>query len=208
LAPEIAMPKFRAIPWSNCFAFPRQAWSAAGMNAEEPESADEHCLSELEPSMNSAQIEQKSYEMPPRDGFTITHFITVADIDRSADFYERVFGGRILSRGDSKGASGHIQIANTWLIVNVGGGPTPDKPAVVLETPADLNRVSSFLNLRVADIWACYKEWGDKGAFFLTEPLANPDGWEWRCYMRDPDGYIIEIGQYTQFAIDWFKSHG
>jgi predicted enzyme related to lactoylglutathione lyase len=60
----------------------------------------------------------------------VTHFITVADIDRSADFYEKVFGSRILSRGDSKGASGHIQIANTWLIVNVGGGPTPDKPSV------------------------------------------------------------------------------
>ena len=62
-------------------------------------------------------------------------FITVADIDRSADFYEKVFGGRILSRGDSKGASGHIQIANTWLIVNVGGGPTPDKPSVTLSVP-------------------------------------------------------------------------
>jgi hypothetical protein len=49
--------------------------------------------------MSSVQIEQKSYEMPPRDGFTVTHFITVADIDRSADFYEKVFGGRILSRG-------------------------------------------------------------------------------------------------------------
>ena len=36
--------------------------------------------------MNSVQIEQKSYEMPPRDGFTVTHFITVADIDRSARF--------------------------------------------------------------------------------------------------------------------------
>jgi predicted enzyme related to lactoylglutathione lyase len=157
--------------------------------------------------MSSAQIEQKTYEMPPRDGFTVTHFITVADIDRSADFYEKVFGGRILSRGDSKGGSGHIQIANSWLIVNVGGGPTPDKPEVVLETPPDLNRASSFLNLRVADIWACYKEWGDKGAFFLTEPLANPDGWEWRCTMRDPDGYIIEVGQFTQLAIDWFNSH-
>src|ERR1700729_4142513 len=77
-----------------------------------------HCPWELEPSM-SVRIEQKSYEMPPRDGFTVTHFITVADIDRSARFYEKVFGGRILSRGDSKGASGHIQIANTWLIVNV-----------------------------------------------------------------------------------------
>jgi predicted enzyme related to lactoylglutathione lyase len=71
--------------------------------------------------MSSVRIEQK-LEMPPRDGFTVTHFITVADIDRSADFYEKVFGG-ILSRGDSKAASGHIQIANTWLIVNVGGGP-------------------------------------------------------------------------------------
>jgi hypothetical protein len=107
------------------------------MDIEEPESADEHCLSEWEPSMSSVPIEQKSYEMPPRDGFTVTHFITVADIDRTADFYEKVFGGRILSRGDSKGASGHIEIANTWLIVNVGGGPTPDKPSVTLSVPAD-----------------------------------------------------------------------
>ncbi|MFZ3266574.1 MAG: VOC family protein [Terriglobales bacterium] len=47
--------------------------------------------------------------MPPCDGFTVTHFITVADIDRSADFYEKVFGGRVLSRGDSEGASGHLR---------------------------------------------------------------------------------------------------
>ena len=74
--------------------------------------------------MSSVRIEQKSYEMPPRGRFTVTHFITVADIDRSADFCEKVFGGRILSRGGSKGASGHIQMANTCLIANVGGvGP-------------------------------------------------------------------------------------
>jgi hypothetical protein len=71
-----------------------------------------HGESEWESSV-SVQIEQKSYEMPPRDGLTVTHFITVADIDRSADLYEKVFGGHILTRGDSKGASGHIQIANT-----------------------------------------------------------------------------------------------
>ena len=93
--------------------------------------------------MSSAQIEQKSYEMPPRDGFTVTHFITVADIDQSADFYEKVFGGRILSRGDSKGASGHIQIANTWLIVNVGGEPTPDKPSVTLSSASPPTRIRS-----------------------------------------------------------------
>src|SRR6201997_4504271 len=98
--------------------------------------------SELKTSTNGVQIEGKSYEMPPREGFTVAHFLTVADIDRSARFYETVFGGRILSRGDSKGAPGYIQIANAWLIVNVGGGPTPDKPSVTLSVPADPDSVS------------------------------------------------------------------
>jgi catechol 2,3-dioxygenase-like lactoylglutathione lyase family enzyme len=139
------------------------------------------------------EVGQKSYEMPPREGFTVTLFITVADIDRSADFYETVFGARVLSRGDRKGASGHIEIANAWLIVNVGGGPTPDKPTVTLSTLADPNRVSSFMNLRVADIQACYEQWKSRGAEFLTPPIEKYG--EIRCYIRDPDGYIIEVGQ-------------
>ena len=85
--------------------------------------------------MNQVQVEQKSYQMPPKEGITVAHFLTVADIERSLRFYETVFGSRILSRGDSKGAPGYIQIANTWLIVNVGGGPTPAKPSVTLSVP-------------------------------------------------------------------------
>jgi predicted enzyme related to lactoylglutathione lyase len=145
--------------------------------------------------MHAVHVETESYEMPPRDGFTVTHFITVADIERSARFYEKVFGGRILSVGDTKGASGHIQIANTWLIVNVGGGPTPDKPMVSLSVPADPDNVSAFLNIRVADIQACYDLWKSRGAEFLTPPIAKYG--EIRCYIRDPDGYIIEVGQST-----------
>ena len=143
--------------------------------------------------MNSVRVEEKSYEMPPREGFTVAQFITVTDIERSLLFYERVFGGRILSRGDSEGAPGYIQIANTWLIVNVGGGPTPDKPSVTLSVLADPNRVDSFMNFRVADIQACYQLWKSRGAKFITEPKE----WdrETRCYIRDPDGYIIEVGQ-------------
>src|SRR5271156_5323183 len=150
-------------------------------------------LSKLEPSMNSVQIEQKSYEMPPREGISVAQFLTVADVDRSARFYETVFGGRVLSRGDSKGAPGVIQIANTWLIVNVGGGPTPDKPTVTLSVPADPDSVSTFMNIRVADIKACYQLWRSRGAEFLTEPKEKYG--ETRCYIRDPDGYIIEVGQ-------------
>ena len=54
--------------------------------------------------MNTVQVEQKIYEMFSREGFTVAHFLTVADIDRSARFYEKIFGGRVLSRGDSEGA--------------------------------------------------------------------------------------------------------
>ncbi len=142
-----------------------------------------------------AVVDQKSYQMPPRDGFTMTFFITVADINRSADYYEKVFGGRVLSRGDSKGASGHIQIANTWLIVNVGGGPTPDKPTITLSVLPDPDQINSFMNIRVADIQAYYKLWKSRGAQFITEPIAKYG--EIRCYIRDPDGYIIEVGQTT-----------
>jgi predicted enzyme related to lactoylglutathione lyase len=148
-------------------------------------------ISEQESRMT--QAEQKTYQMPPLDGFTVAHFLVVADIERSAQFYETVFGGRVLSRGDSKGAPGYIQIANTWLIVNVGGGPTPDKPTVTLAVPADPDAVSSFMNIRVADIQACYKLWRERGAEFITEPKDKYG--ETRCYIRDPDGYIIEVGQ-------------
>src|ERR1700675_2596770 len=127
-------------------------------------------ISELESSMNQVQVEQKSYQMPPQDGFTVAHFLTVADIERSARFYATVFGGRILSRGDSSGAPAYIEIANTWLIVNVGGGPTPDKPSVTLATLTDPDRISSFMNIRVADIQACYDLWRSRGAELITEP--------------------------------------
>jgi predicted enzyme related to lactoylglutathione lyase len=143
--------------------------------------------------MTQVQVEQKTYQMPPQDGITIAHFITVTDIERSLRFYETVFGGRIVSRGDTKGAPGYIQIANTWLIVNPGGGPTPDKPKTTLRVPPDPDQVSSFMNIRVADIQACYKLWKSRGAEFITEP--KPKYGETRCYIRDPDGYIIEVGQ-------------
>ena len=153
--------------------------------------------SESESSMDSVRIEQRSYEMPPREGISIAHFLTVADIERSARFYETVFGGRILSRGDSSGAPAYIQIANTWLLVNVGGGPTPDKPSVTLSVP-DANHINSFMNIRVADIQACYELWKSRGAEFITEPI--PKYGETRCYIRDPDGYIIEVGQSTDLT--------
>jgi predicted enzyme related to lactoylglutathione lyase len=139
--------------------------------------------------MNEVQVGQKGYQMPPAEGISLAHYITVADIERSVRFYATVFGGRLVRRGNPS----VVQIANSWIIFSVGGGPTPDKPTVVLSTPPDPNHLSSFLNFRVADIQACYRLWQSRGAQFLTEPLDKAG--ETRCYIRDPDGYIIEVGQ-------------
>lgn len=133
----------------------------------------------------------------PAEGFVVTHMLIVADIGRSVAFYRDVLGGEVVFEGgvDTVQRPSIVQLANTWIIINVGGGPTEDKPDVTVAPPADPNLVSSFLNLRVADIQACYQEWSAKGAHFLTEPQDR--GAEIRCYLRDPDGHLIEVGQTT-----------
>ena len=88
-----------------------------------------------------------------------------------------------------------VKLANSWLIMNPGGGPTPDKPDISVVDYEPGNTVSSFLNLRVANIQECYEQWSAKGAEFVTPPIDR--GAEIRCYMRDPDGYLIEVGQAT-----------
>jgi catechol 2,3-dioxygenase-like lactoylglutathione lyase family enzyme len=127
----------------------------------------------------------------PKQGIVLTHFLVASDVDRSRHFYADVLGGEVLRAGEPT----IIALANSWIIINVGGPPTDDKPAVTLETPRDPDRVSSFLNIRVADIHAVYEQWRDRGAGFLTPPTDR--GAELRCYMRDPDGHLIEVGQAT-----------
>jgi len=127
----------------------------------------------------------------PKDGFVLTHFLVVADQVRSRDFYQKIFGGQVLIERDPV----IMKVANSWLILNSGGGPTDDKPTVTLTTPPDRNRTSAFLNVRVADIAQIYREWSAKGAHFLTEPKDH--GREIRAYIQDPDGHLIEIGQAT-----------
>ncbi len=66
--------------------------------------------------MNSVQVEQKSYEMSPQEGISIAQFLTVADIDQSAHYYESVFGAHILSLGDGN-APAYLQLANGYKLL-------------------------------------------------------------------------------------------
>jgi catechol 2,3-dioxygenase-like lactoylglutathione lyase family enzyme len=138
-------------------------------------------------------------ELPPPEGIVLAHFIVSDDVERSRRFYAEVLGGRVAFSGP--GGLTYVALSNSWIIINSGGGPTDDKPTVTLETPRDPDRVSSFLNIRVKDIDAVYAEWSGRGAEFLTPPKQHK--YEKRCYIRDPDGHLIEVGQTTDPEGDW-----
>jgi catechol 2,3-dioxygenase-like lactoylglutathione lyase family enzyme len=127
----------------------------------------------------------------PTEGFVVTLFITVRKVARSRAFYADVLGGTVVLEENPC----IVKLANSWILMNPGGPPTPDKPdiSVVDYEPGDTTSI--FLNLRVADIHACYREWSARGAEFVTSPIDR--GAEIRCYIRDPDGYLIEVGQST-----------
>jgi catechol 2,3-dioxygenase-like lactoylglutathione lyase family enzyme len=127
----------------------------------------------------------------PQEGILLTHFIVAEDVERSRRFYTEVLGGTTVRAGEPS----FVALANGWIIINAGGGPTEDKPTVTLQTPPDRDRVSSFLNIRVTDIHAIHAEWTARGAEFLTPPIQRAT--EIRCYLRDPDGHLIEVGQTT-----------
>jgi len=127
----------------------------------------------------------------PNEGIVLTHLGGSADVERSRRFYTDVLGGETVMEGEPS----IVALANGWIIINVGGGPTDDKPTVTLQTPPEPDRVSSFLNIRVADIHAIYRDWSARGAEFLTPPQDH--GREIRCYLRDPDQHLIEVGQAT-----------
>jgi catechol 2,3-dioxygenase-like lactoylglutathione lyase family enzyme len=128
----------------------------------------------------------------PSEGIVLTHFVVSADVGASQQFYAGILGGVTVMEGGPT----IVKLANSWIIINEGGGPTEDKPEVTLDVPPDPNQVSAFLNIRVADIQQVYDEWSAKGATFLTPPIEW--GPEIRCYMRDPDGHLIEVGQSTR----------
>lgn len=131
----------------------------------------------------------------PEVGFVITHFLVVSNQDRSREFYRSLFDGQVVLERDPV----IMRVANTWLILNDGGGPTDDKPTITLTTPSDPNRTSAFINVRVADIKQIYEDWTAKGAEFITEPKDH--GREIRAYIRDPDGHLIEVGQTTGLRV-------
>jgi lactoylglutathione lyase len=141
-------------------------------------------------SFSPAQLDARGFPAPG-EGFIVTHLLIVADQDRSRDFYSRILGGQVIRERNPA----VVRLSNSWVVINSGGGPTDDKPEVIAAPPQSSHVLTSGLNIRVADVWAIYREWSARGAEFLSEPKDH--GQEIRCYIRDPDGHLVEVGQST-----------
>lgn len=135
--------------------------------------------------------------------YVVTATLIVADIERSTAFYRDVLGAQVLRVGHPT----FLRLGNLWLTINIGGGPTDDKPQVVATAPIHFNELSLFLNLWVTDIKRFYDRCRARGAAFVTEPKVHAS--ELRCYMRDPDGYLIEVGQttFTETPLEMYTQH-
>lgn len=127
-------------------------------------------------------------------GIVVTQMLIVSELSRSIAFYRDVLGATV----EREDPPAMLRLYNTWLILNTGGGPTSDKPEVTVTAPTDPNTVSSFLNIRVADIDETHRIWSARGARFITPPIQREH--EIRCYLRDPDDHLIELGQTTSTA--------
>lgn len=130
----------------------------------------------------------------PNEGFVLTHTVIVSDVKKSCEWYRKMLDGKVVLEPGVEGVPCIIKVANSWIILNIGGGePTDDKPYTTVAVKQDQDILSAFLNIRVADIRDFYRSRKERGAEFITEPKEHRS--EFRCYMVDPDGYLIEIGE-------------
>ena len=138
---------------------------------------------------------------PPTFEIALTHFIVSDDVERSRRFYTEALGGKTVRSGEPS----FVAPANSWIITSVAAPPTTSQRLRSRHRTIRTGPAASS-TARVSDIQAAYSEWSARGAEFLTPPKEHEN--EIRCYMRDPDGHLIEVGQITldgnwrQFLID------
>jgi catechol 2,3-dioxygenase-like lactoylglutathione lyase family enzyme len=130
-------------------------------------------------------------EGPLGHDVAVTHILVVSDPGRSRDFWVDVMGATL--HREYGGTSVVLSFAGTWLLLVSGGPPTPDKPDVFFSPPADPGQVSHAMTLRVTDCRASHAALLARGATFLAPPYDW--GAETRCFLRDPDGHLIELSQ-------------
>ncbi len=107
--------------------------------------------------------------------------LTVADVARAREFYERVFGMKLVWRPDSDNAylsSGCDNLA-------LHRGNPGDRTAQSLDH-------LGFIVATVADLEQAY-EWAQRERLEIARPLKHHRDGSVSFYIRDPDGNVIQL---------------
>jgi catechol 2,3-dioxygenase-like lactoylglutathione lyase family enzyme len=125
------------------------------------------------------------------DGVELTHLLVVGDVERSKAFYTEVLGAELYR--EYGGTSAVLHFLGSWLLLVTGGEPTADKPGVRFSPPPNRGTASHEMIIAVPDCRAAYEELLARGVEFLAPPVEYD--WEVRCFLRDPDGHLIELSE-------------
>ncbi len=127
----------------------------------------------------------------PTPDMALTHVLVVSDFQASVSWYRDVLGANLFR--EYGGTSAVFDFNGSWLLVVIGGEPTPDKPDVAFGAPESPDTVDHSFTIRVANCQRAYETLSSRGAVFLTPPYDW--GSEIRCFFRDPDGHLFEISE-------------
>lgn len=129
-------------------------------------------------------------------GFAVARggvILAVADVDRSVAFYRDLMGFTVDALYDDPPYAS-LGRAGMRLSLAEQGHPADDRPGVAMTAPPDPSRAAAVLVLEVADCLAVHAGLTARGADMLAPPYSPPWGGH-RFFVRDPDGYLVEVEQ-------------
>lgn len=110
-------------------------------------------------------------------------FLYTRDLEASAAFYEDVLGLPLVrDQGDCR----IYRVSSTGYLGFCRRVDTPEQPAGII------------LTLITADVDGWYERLRARGATFEKPPAANPQYQIYHCFLRDPNGYLIEIQRFDE----------
>jgi catechol 2,3-dioxygenase-like lactoylglutathione lyase family enzyme len=143
-----------------------------------------------------------SSEFPPK-GAELGHVLVVSDVAKSRDFYQEVLGASLVKEYGQNSCV--LSLCGSWVLLVRVGDATDRHPHLTFTPPSDSSIVSHELTIRVPDCRAAYESLRSRGVDLLGPPVPGWQG-ETRCFLRDPDGHLIEISEHVGLPVPWAES--
>jgi catechol 2,3-dioxygenase-like lactoylglutathione lyase family enzyme len=135
--------------------------------------------------------------------------VTVSDMQRSLAFYRDTLGLREVERHRLEGETISKMAGKPGVVMDVVRLAAPDTPGILLDlqqyvspqgrvSDAQLGDVAhAHFCFGLPDVWAAYRQLSAQGVKFVSEPVSFDLEWGivHVVFLKDPDGFIIELVQ-------------